>query len=136
MNFSKIDYSKLHYIVFSKTASVCDVVPVAPMETKTNPQMIRITKASVLNPLDIKFEIDLTNTLSVLKFKVFELSKVHPSNQILKFGNNILSNDLETLATYGIQKDSIIELQFKATSNFVPSTPCDKFFYKDVKLVN
>ncbi len=136
MNFPKIDYSKVHYIVFTKTPSVCDTVSVAPMETKASPQMIRITKPSVLNPLDIKFEIDLSNTLSVLKYKVFELSKIHPSNQILKFGNTVLANDLETLATYGIQKDSIVELQFKATSNSVPSTPCDKFFYKDVKLIN
>ena len=95
MNFPKIDYSRVHYIVFTKTPSVCDTVPVAPLlENKTNPQMIRITKTSVLNPLDIKFEIDLNNTLSVLKYRVFELSKVHPSNQILKFGNTILSNDL------------------------------------------
>ncbi len=54
--------------------------------------MIRVTKVSVLNPLDIKFEIDLSNTVAVLRYRVFELTKIHPFNQILKFGNTILSN--------------------------------------------
>lgn len=136
MAFPKIDYSKLHYIVFTKTPSVFDTVPVLPMEAKTNPEMIRITKQSVLNPIDIEFEIDLSNTLAVLRYKVYELTKIHPVNQIIKFGNTILSNDLETLSTYGIKKESIIELNLKNNSNIVPSTPCDKFYYKDVKLTN
>lgn len=108
MAFPKIDYSRFHYVVFTKTTSVFDNPPLLPMETKTNPEVIRITKPSVLNPIDIKFEIDLSNSLAVLRHKVYELTKVHPVNQILKFGNNILSNDLETLATYGVKKDSII----------------------------
>lgn len=94
--------------------------------------MIKVTKVSVLNPLDIKFEIDLSNTVAVLRYRVFELTKIHPFNQILKFGNTILSNEHETLLTYGIKQDSIIELSFKINSNILPSTHCDKFFYRDV----
>ncbi len=47
-----------------------------------------------MNPLDIKFDIDLANTVSVLKSRVYELTKIHPLNQILKFGNAVLANDL------------------------------------------
>lgn len=54
--------------------------------------MIRITKINPLNPLDIKFEIDLGNTVAVLKYRVYEITRIHPTNQILKFGNNVLSN--------------------------------------------
>lgn len=94
MALPKLDYSQIHYVVFTKTSSACDVAPVLPMETKTNPEMIRITKSSVLNPLDIKFEIDLSNTVNVLKYKVYEMTKIHPTNQIIKFGNTVLLNDL------------------------------------------
>ncbi len=56
--------------------------------------MIRIVKANGLNIFDIKFEIDLTNNTAVLKHRVYELTKVHPSNQVLKFGNTVLVNDI------------------------------------------
>ena len=94
--------------------------------------MIRVTKASALNPIDIKFEIDLSNTVAVLRYRVFELTKIHPLNQILKFGTTILSNEHEILFTYGIKQDSIVELSFKNNSNIIPSSHCDKFFYRDV----
>lgn len=90
--FPKIDFSQVQYIVFTKTPSSCDTLPQPILETKTNPQMIRIIKSSSINPLDIKFEIDPSNTVNVLKHKVYQLTKIHPSNQILKFSNTILSN--------------------------------------------
>lgn len=92
LHFPKIDYSQIHAIVFTKTPSVCDNPPLPVMETKVKSEMIRVTKVSTLNPFDIKFEIDLSNTVAVLRYRVFELTKIHPLNQILKFGNTILSN--------------------------------------------
>jgi hypothetical protein len=90
--FPKLDYSEVHFLVFTKAPSTFDELLQPVMYTKNNPEMIKITKTDPLNPVDIKFEIDLTNTVAVLKYRVYELTKIHPSNQILKFGNKILSN--------------------------------------------
>ena len=84
----------------------------------------------------LKFEIDLENTLSVLKFRIFEKLGIHPSNQILKYGNNPLINDLESLKTYNLQAGSILEMNFKNMSNLVPATYSDKFYYKDVQHIH
>ena len=93
-DFPKIDFSQTHYVVFTATKASSDTLPQCNMETKTNPEIIRITKASVINPLDIKFEIDLSNTVAILKHRVYQMTKVHPLNQILKFGNTVLANEL------------------------------------------
>lgn len=69
--FPKIDYSTIHTIVFTKSPSVCVNPPQPVMEVKAKPEIIRITKASTLYPMDIKFEIDLSNTVTVLKYRVF-----------------------------------------------------------------
>ena len=78
-------------------------------------------------------EVDLDNTLSVLKYKLFKITRIHPKNQILKFANKPLINDVETLKSYNIQPDTILELSFKLNSNLVPCTYADKFYYKDIK---
>ncbi len=64
------------------------------------------------------------------------MTGIHPFNQILKFGNTVLANDLETLTAYKFKENSIVELAFKLNSNLIPSSICDKFYYKDVTLVN
>ena len=37
-------------------------------------------------------EVDLDNTLEVLKYKIFMMSRIHPQNQIIKFANKPLIN--------------------------------------------
>ena len=97
------------------------------------------------NPVEVKvnqrsksysFKIDIENSLSVLKYEIFKETNIHPLNQIIKFGNNPLVNDLETLKSYGIKEGSIMELNFKIISNILPSSFSDKFYYKDVQLIN
>ncbi len=78
----------------------------------------------------------MDNTLSVLKFRVFEKTGIHPANQIIKFGNNPLVNDLEPLKAFNLQEGSIVELSFKNMSNLVPATYSDRFYYKDVQHIN
>mgnify|MGYP001212114669 FL=1 len=57
-------------------------------------------------------------------------------NQILKFANNALVNDVETLQGYNLKAESILALEFKIISNLIPSTYADKFFYKDVQMIH
>lgn len=61
---------------------------------------------------------------------------IHPSNQILKYGNNPLINDLESLKAYGLQAGSIMELTFKNMANLLPATYSDKFYYKDIQHIH
>jgi hypothetical protein len=61
------------------------------------------------------------------------MTKIHPSNQIVKFAGKPLINLAESIKSYGISDKSIIELSFKLNSNLVPCTFADKFYYKDVK---
>lgn len=82
------------------------------------------------------FNIDLGNSLSVLKYRIFKKTGIPPANQIIKFANNTLTNDSETLQGCNIKPDSILTLEFKVISNIIPSTYADKFFYKDVQLLN
>jgi Ubiquitin family len=77
--------------------------------------------------------IDLNNTLAVLKFKIFLATKIHPANQIVKFAGTPLTNVAESISSFGIKDNSIIELAFRQNSNLVPCTFADKFYYKDVK---
>ena len=81
-------------------------------------------------------KISLENTLSVLKYKIFKETGIHPSNQIIKFANNPLLNDAEKLVGFNIKEDSILELHFKIISNLIPATFADKFYYKDVELIH
>jgi len=41
----------------------------------------------------MSISIDLSNTLSTLKHKIFKKTGVPPMNQIIKFGANALVND-------------------------------------------
>ena len=75
----------------------------------------------------------MENTIAVLKYKLFKMTRIHPSNQIIKFAKKPLSNNVETLHSYAVQDNSILELTFKLGSNLVPCTFADKFYYKDIK---
>lgn len=57
-------------------------------------------------------------------------------NQILKFANNALVNDAETLEGCTLKANSILALEFKTISNIIASTYADKFFYKDVQMIH
>ena len=82
-----------------------------------------------------ELKVDLGNSLSTLKFRVFQVMRVHPLNQTLKFGNKVLGNDAESLQSYGLVGGSIVELVFKVVGNQVPSTFADKFHFKDIRHV-
>lgn len=51
----KLDYSKTHYIVFTKTFSTCDNKPQMQMVPNSNMVHLKIIKNSVFCPLDINF---------------------------------------------------------------------------------
>ena len=80
-----------------------------------------------------KLELDLENTVAVLKYKIFKVTRIHPANQIVKYATKPLSNAFETLRSYRVQPNAILEFNFKLTSNLVPCTFADKFYYKDIK---
>lgn len=77
--------------------------------------------------------MDLDHSLDSLRTLIFETLSYHPANQILKFGGKILINYTDSLKSFGIAQDSIIEVGFKLQGNLVPSTYADKFYYKDIK---
>ncbi len=89
-----------------------------------------------LNGEKIKLEIDLSNCVSCLKYRLFETTKIHPKNQTLKYGEKVLSNDAEAITFYGIGKNSILALSFKQFSNTLPFSYKDKFFYKDIQHIH
>lgn len=51
----KLDYSKTHFIVFTKTFSTCDNKPQMQMIPNSNMVHLKIIKNSVFCPLDINF---------------------------------------------------------------------------------
>lgn len=54
------------------------------------------------------YQMDLDNSLSVLKHRIFKDTRIHPANQIIKFASNPLINDIETLKSYGLKDGSIL----------------------------
>lgn len=56
------------------------------------------------------FNIDLSNNLAVLKYKIFRKTGIPIANQIIKFANNALINDAETLQGCNVKPDSILTL--------------------------
>ena len=75
--------------MFTATPSFVDEPVVEPPTITANNKNISITKG------DNKYvvEIDLQNTLTVLKYKIFRITNIHPNNQILKFANKPLTNN-------------------------------------------
>ena len=116
------------WTVFTPSPSTIDV-PVG----KPQP-IVNAVKISLLRGSDkVYVEVDLDNSLDSLRSQISEVLKFHPQNQILKFGGKILNNLADSLRSYGISADSIVEVTFKQGSNLVPSTFADKFYYKDIK---
>lgn len=125
----KLDFSQEMCVVFTASPSTIDV-PVA----KFNLPITNATKISILRGTDkIQLEVDLDHSLDSLRTLIFEAVSFHPANQILKFGGKILANYGDSLKSFGIAQDSIIEVGFKLQGNLVPSTYADKFYYKDIK---
>lgn len=116
------------WAVFTPSASALDT-PVAKPQPIVNPVKISLLRGSD----KVEVEVDLDNSLDSLRSHIFEVLKFHPQNQILKFGGKILANLGDSLRSYGLAADSIVEVGFKLSSNLVPSTFADKFYYKDVK---
>jgi hypothetical protein len=84
--------------VFTASESTVDNFPVDPKEPTVN-----LTHLTISNDSErYNLEIDLDNTLYSLKYKIFEILKFHPTNQILKYGGKVLLNDLETLKSFGL----------------------------------
>ena len=74
------------------------------MSINTAPVEIKVVR----DTRSITFKIDLQNSLYYLKYKIFKETNIHPTNQILKFANNPLVNDVENLKSYGIKEGSIL----------------------------
>lgn len=117
-------------MVFTNSPATIDT-PVSKPEAVDKPCKISIHRGAD------KFNVvvDLENSLDSLRSHIFEVLKYPPQNQILKFGGKQLDNLTQSLKSYGIVADSIIEVAFKLTGNLVPCTFADKFYYKDVKHV-
>ena len=129
----KLDYSKTHHVIFTATKTLADELPIAPLENTENPVQIKISKD---NSIYLSVNVDLKNPLSLLKYKVFLHSGIHPINQIIKFAGNALTNEAELLADCGVKAEGILELHFKTISNIIPASYSDKFFYKDVQTLH
>lgn len=85
---------------------------------------------------DFTIKISLSNTLSVLRYKIFKEKGIHPFNQIIRLAGNPLLNDAEKLTAFNINVYSTLELNFKIISNLKPTSYVDKFYYKDVELIH
>lgn len=129
----KLDLSKTYYIIFTVTVSQpADVIQANPMEATNNPVTLKVEHGKE----KMEFTIDLSNSLSTLKYKIFKKTGIPPMNQIVKFANNALINDAETLEGCNLKADCVLVLEFKTISNIIASTYADKFFYKDVQMIH
>lgn len=63
----------------------------------------------------ITLEVESSDTIEAVKEKIEDKEAILPSEQILKFGENILQ-DGRTLADYNIQKDSTLDLEIQPMS--------------------
>lgn len=115
--------------MFTASPTVVEEEVIEPPTLTANLSQVSITRGED----KYNIEIDLENTVSVLKYKVFKATRIHPNNQIIKFANKPLGNNVETLKSYGVVPNGILELSFKLSSNLVPCTFADKFYYKDIK---
>ena len=86
----KLDFSEEIYVVFTASASTVDEEVVQPAMLSGSQNEISIIKGSE----KFTFEIDLDNTVSVLKYKIFKATRIHPLNQIVKFATKPLSNNV------------------------------------------
>lgn len=86
----KLDFSRKHYVLFTATKSLSDQYPNQPQEVLENQVAIKVTFNNTEN---YTIKIDLSNPLTVLKYKVFQETGIHPTNQIIKFANAPLLTD-------------------------------------------
>lgn len=117
MRLPKIDFSEELFVIFTATPSTLDeevIEPEMPMNKRKNATLI-ITQGTT--KFEVKLSLDFT--IAVLRYQIFKMRNIHPNNQILKFGDNYLSNNNETLRYYGVENTSPIQLSFKHNSNLL-----------------
>lgn len=90
MRLPKLDFSEELYVMFTDSSSAVDEEVVEPPSLSTE-----ISQISIVRGLEkYAVEIDLGNTLSVLKYRIFKITQIHPQNQIIKFANKPLANNV------------------------------------------
>lgn len=125
----KVDFDETFHVVFTATPSSTDQPEPVPASSGGPISQVAVTWGTQRFDIDIS----LDDTVALLKYKIFEITKVVSANQIVKFAGKPLVNGLETLRASGLADKSILEFAFKLNSNLVPCTFADKFYYKDVK---
>lgn len=69
----KLDLQKTFNVIFTATKTVADKPQVAPLECTDNPIQLKVSKGTT----NYTFSIDLNNTLSVLKYKIYTQTGIH-----------------------------------------------------------
>lgn len=90
MRLPKLDFSEELYVIFTASESTVDEDVVEPVTLSGKLSQISVTRGNDKYTM----EIDLDNTLSVLKYKIFKMTQIHPQNQTIKFANKPLANNV------------------------------------------
>lgn len=82
--------------------------------------------------MGLKVDIEKT-TVGDLQSMIFEKLKVHPDNQLIKFGAKTLTEIAQPLHVYGVMENSLLEISFKVSHRVTSLTYNDNFYNQKVE---
>ena len=90
----------------------------------------------VCNQNAVPLQVNLDNcTIDNLRRKIYQKFRIHPRNQMIKFGLKISDHELQTLKEFGVIETSLLDVSYKARHHVAAITFNDNFYTQGIEHV-
>jgi hypothetical protein len=124
----EIDDKQTFTVIFTAATSTSET-PVEPLKFFDEKHLIFV---KVREPIGFKVDIEKT-TVGDLQSLVFNKFRIHPLNQLIKFGAKTLLDATQPLHVYGLVENSMVEVAFKPRHRITALTYSDNFYTQQVE---
>jgi hypothetical protein len=126
----EIDEREIFTVVFTNTTTTSEI-PVKPLGVFEQKQLIFVKAKEPMG-----FKVDLqTTTVGDLQVLIYQNMRIHPENQLIRFGVKTLIEVTQPLHVYDIKENSMIELSFKVRHRICSLTFPDNFYSQQIDTV-
>ena len=124
----ELDDREVFTVVFTVASSTAET-SVDPIHVFDEKHLIFV---KVREPMGFKVDLEKT-TVGDLQSFIFGKFRIHPLNQLIKFGAKTLLDSTQQLHQYGIVENSMVEVHFKPRHRLTALTYCDNFYSQQVE---
>lgn len=126
----ELDDREVFTVIFTAGSSTSES-PVDPIKTFDEKHLIFV---KVREPMGFKVDLEKT-TVGDLQSFIYSKFRIHPLNQLIKFGAKVLLDSTQALHQYGIVENSMVEVHFKPRHRLTALTFSDNFYSQQIELV-